>query len=720
MSRSTLSAGACALAAVVAAAAALPDRTHAASRPVKTVSTLRVMLNPATSPPGVLSEPHRARLERLAGMPVALAGTTRTGALELALGGPRSEGSMADAAARLRSDRAVLWAEVATVQTVVAKSKLEAKAAQAPGRKLLVRLADGADPVATLLRLASIAGVPMAIDRTIGDVHVVSLAQTTTIGELDAIAKRLEGDASVRHADAVRQVVPHRVPTDPRYAEQWSLSNINASSAWALGTGSASVTVAVLDTGILPHPDLAGRLLPGYDFISSPERARDGGGRDDDPRDEGDWEGDGECGGFAQDSSWHGLFVAGQIAANANNDIGIAGVDWSAMVLPVRVLGRCGGSFDDILSAILWASGVPVEGAPANPHPAKVINMSLGGLGPCPAAVQEAIDGALAQGTVVVASAGNESDDASFYAPANCSGVITVGALSRGGERSGYSNFGQRVDLSAPGGDFDTDGMVLSTSNSGATAPTDFDYSFAVGTSMAAPHVSGVASLMIARDPNLTVGQVLAKLQGSSAEFRYGSSCGFRNFCGAGALDAGTALASTPPAATNLPSGAIAVVEYYDTVLDHYFITSSSAEIAQYDMFGAPRWQRTGHVFYAWADPSFAPPFVFPRNVCRFYAGPEHQIDSYYFTADAQECTTVATTGSGVWQLQSNAAFWVEVPQNGGACREGTLPVYRFFNNRRDANYRHTIDLSVRRAMQNRVWVPSGIGANGVSFCSLI
>ena len=211
------------------------------------------------------------------------------------------------------------------------------------------------------------------------------------------------------------------------------------------GHGQQRRHVAVVDTGMLDHPDLAGRVLPGHDFILDIERARDGNARDGDPRDEGDWTNDGDCGGFAAQSSFfHGLFVAGQIAANANNDVGIAGVDWAAKILPVRVLGKCGGNVEDVIAGIVWSAGLPVQGAPVNPHPAKVINLSLGGHGPCTAAEQEAIDDAIAQGTVVVAAAGNDTDDASFFSPANCSGVITVGAMSRTGERSSYSNFGRR------------------------------------------------------------------------------------------------------------------------------------------------------------------------------------------------------------------------------------------------------------------------------------
>ena len=247
--------------------------------------------------------------------------------------------------------------------------------------------------------------------------------------------------------------------------------------------------------------------------------------------------------------------------------------------------------------------------------------------------------------------------------------------------------------------------------------PGEFIYDFGIGTSFAAPLVSGTLSLMLARNPNLTVGQALALLQGSASDFTLHSSCAFGGFCGIGVLNAGQAMASTIPAATNLPPGAVAVVEYYDAALDHYLLTSDPVEMHNLDTFGSARWQRTGHVFYAWADPSFAPSGASPRGVCRFYAGPEYLIDSFYYTADAGECSFVVNNGSPVWSLQSSAAFWVEVPGN---CREGTLPVYRFFNGRRDANQRHTIDLSVRRAMLNRSWVPDGKGANGAAMCSLI
>src|SRR5207253_11028783 len=159
-------------------------------------------------------------------------------------------------------------------------------------------------------------------------------------------------------------------------------------TAWDLQVGSPGITVAVVDTGITSHPELAGRVLPGFDFITDAGEANDGTGRDNDASDPGDATGDGECApGFpGQPSSWHGTFVSGLIAANTNNGAGIAGIDWNAKILPVRVLGKCGGTFDDIAAGILWAAGLPVFGAPPNAHPAKVINMSLGGFTACPQA----------------------------------------------------------------------------------------------------------------------------------------------------------------------------------------------------------------------------------------------------------------------------------------------------------------------------------------------
>jgi hypothetical protein len=197
---------------------------------------------------------------------------------------------------------------------------------------------------------------------------------------------------------------------------------------------------------------------------------------------------------------------------------------------------------------------------------------------------------------------------------------------------------------------------------------------------------------------------------------RVGDGAAVGGFCGAGLLDAGTAVASTVPAISKLPPGAVAVVEFYDAALDHYTISADAAEIAALD--GSGRWQRTGYVFYAFASRDAAPAPVQP--VCRFYGSAAYLIDSYFFSADANECAYLAAKGAPKWSLQTANAFYIEVPDAEGRCRAGTLPVYRFFDNRQDASQRFTVDLSVKRAMINRAWVPDGPGAKGAAFCSVI
>jgi len=347
-----------AMAAVLAAAVlfGLAARAQAAQ-----VTTLRVMLNPAVAPRGTLPDAARERVEALLGTPVTLAATTRTGALDLTLDHPFDAAQAKALLGQLRRDRAVLWAEVPP--SAEARRTARAKAAAGePGRKIMLRLTDRTARIADVLpALAARAGVPLEVERTLGEVHVLTLFANTSAAELARIAEALQADPAVQYADAVGRARPMRVPNDPMYAEQWGLSDpvagINAPGAWNLQTGDSAMVVAVVDTGIQPHPDLAGRVLPGYDFISDPDRARDGSGRDADARDEGDWTGDNECfpGSFGEPSSWHGTFVAGLIGANGDNGVGIAGVDWNAKILPVRVLGRCGGTFDDILAGVLWA-----------------------------------------------------------------------------------------------------------------------------------------------------------------------------------------------------------------------------------------------------------------------------------------------------------------------------------------------------------------------------
>jgi serine protease len=693
-----------------------------------TVSALRVMLHPAVAAPGELPAAAQQKLETLAGSGVTLAGTTRTGALDLTLAVPRDESEIPALLQRLRGDRAVLWVEASApggTRSQAATVDL-APASTDRGQKLLVRLKTGVaeDWDALGTQFSALLGVPVTAERKLGNVWVVSLLQSQPADRLAQLAGVLQSAPEVQFADPVlrRRALAAPVPNDPLFGRQWGLtdpiSGINAQAAWNVQTGSAGIIVAVVDTGILPHPDLTGRALAGYDFISDAGHARDGDARDPNPRDEGDWIDAGGCGGYpAQDSFFHGLFIAGQIAANANNGIGVAGLDWKARILPVRTLGECGGTDEDIAAGMMWAAGVPIAGIPANANPARVINLSLGGPGECPQTFQEAIDDAMAQGSVVVVAAGNSGDNASGTAPANCSGVITVGAINRAGDRTFYSNYGRRIDLMAPAGDGGSaSDAIVSTHNDGTTVPANPDYTYGIGTSFAAPYVSGTVSLMLARNPTLTPGRVLGILQGTARTFPPSSSCSVSGLCGAGMLDAGLAVASTVPSSGVAPPGTAPVIEYYSAQQDHYFITADPAEIAYADTVLAGAYERTGFVFYAYVDPAAAPVPV--SGVCRFYAAPSTLIDSHFYTADPNECNFIYNTASATWQLETIAAFYVQFPDAAGTCPSGTLPIYRFFNNRRDANQRHTADLSVRRAMINRSWVPDGVGPTKVAFCT--
>lgn len=409
------------------------------------------------------------------------------------------------------------------------------------------------------------AGTKLAPGRAMsGGAHVLRLAQPLAYGEALALAARLARAPEVEYAVPDRRVYPLQIPSDVNFSLQWNLGvplagqmGINAPAAWDITTGNSSVVVAVVDTGLLNHADIdsnildaSGQVVPGYDFVSDTATANDGNGRDTDPRDPGDWVTSTESasGPFAgcavSDSSWHGTHVAGIVGALSNNTTGVAAVAWNAKLLPVRVMGKCGGVLSDILDGVRWAAGLSVSGVADNPNPAKVINLSLGGSGTCSAAEQAAINDAVNAGAVVVVAAGNSNVNVATTTPANCANVIAVAASTRDGGRAGYSNFGSLIDIAAPGGAQltrnDASG-ILSTLNTGTQAPASDDYVFYQGTSMAAPHVAGVAALMLAVGPTLTPAQLEAMLRASARAFPTGSSCTTAN-CGAGLLDAHAAL----------------------------------------------------------------------------------------------------------------------------------------------------------------------------------
>ncbi len=407
-------------------------------------------------------------------------------------------------------------------------------------------------------RLSDAAGVPLTYVREMsGDAYVLGLPARMPLAEVQAIADSLSALPEVEYAEPDAIMVPMLTPNDTQYGSQWHYFapgaghyGINAPAAWDITTGSSSIVVAVIDTGITNHVDLSGRTVPGYDFISDSQIANDGGGRDSNPSDPGDWitAAESSSGYFAgcrvTNSSWHGTHTAGTIGAASNNNTGVAGVNWNSKILPVRVLGKCGGTLSDIADGMRWAAGLTVPGAPANANPAKVLNLSLGGYGACDATYQDAINAITAAGTTLVISAGNSNADAVNYRPGNCTGVITVAATNRDGGRASYSNYGSTVEISAPGGETsvsNTNG-VLSTLNTGTQGPGADAYVYYQGTSMAAPHIAGVASLLYSRKPSLTPAEVLTILQNTVTNFPSGT-CNTA-ICGRGIVNAGSAVAA--------------------------------------------------------------------------------------------------------------------------------------------------------------------------------
>ena len=407
-------------------------------------------------------------------------------------------------------------------------------------------------------RLAARAGVPLSTGAAISERAQVVLANGI---DASALARRLAADPDVESAVVDQRRRALRVPRDPLFssgpvsgkgpdAGQWYLrapdaervSAVNAEAAWDRITGQDSVVVAVLDTGVLgDHLDLAGRVLPGYDMVSDTATANDGDGRDADASDAGDWITSAEdtarggqfngCG--VDTSSWHGTLVSGIIGAAADNGQGMAGTAHGVRILPVRVLGKCGGYDSDIQAGMRWAAGLDVPGLPKNANPARVLNMSLGSTGSCGRSTgyPQVIAEIMAQGAVVVAAAGNSAGQA-VGLPANCPGVIAVAALRHAGSKVGFSDLGPQIAIAAPGGNCVNIGAnepclypILTSSNSGTQRSnaggsiwTD-SFNISVGTSFSAPIVAGVAALMLSARPELAPAELRAALQASARAF---------------------------------------------------------------------------------------------------------------------------------------------------------------------------------------------------------
>lgn len=491
------------------------------------------------------------------------------------------------------------------------------------GSPLLARqaLAAAPSPADRAQALGRRLGLAASAGREIAERTQVVLARGIRSADL---AERLAREADIEYAVPDHRRHRFTAPNDPLYAAgvpgngpavgQWYLrapsgavkSSLDIESAWAYTTGSSSVVVAVLDTGVrFDHPDLlavgaGGKLLSGYDMVVDVDVANDGGGRDGDASDPGDWitaaEANDKAGPYyecteldpstgkyvAESSSWHGTQVAGLIGAITNNGVGMAGVGPNLRLLPVRVLGKCGGYDSDIIAGMRWAAGLFVTGVPTNTNRAQVLNLSLGGDGACTAAYRDAVAEITAAGAVIVAAAGNSSGHA-VGTPANCDGVIGVAALRHVGTKVGFSDLGPEIAISAPGGNCVNTASgapcvypILTTSNSGSTVPgsaiyTD-SYNASLGTSFAAPLVSGTAALVLSAQPSLTPRQVRQVLQATARPFpttggdngdgtvvaqctvpqydlsgnpvdQYQCYCTV-DTCGAGMLDAGAAVAA--------------------------------------------------------------------------------------------------------------------------------------------------------------------------------
>ncbi|MFZ5550667.1 MAG: S8 family serine peptidase [Pseudomonadota bacterium] len=508
------------------------------------------------------------------------------------------------AAALALSGAGLALALVAGERNPVAKPP--AARALAEQARVIVQYKAGASLLRTHAAEAGL-GQPLRFAQALAARHGLSLRDGRLIAERmqvvlgdglgsAALAARLSADPDVDWAvvDGRRHALA--APNDPLYptqsggntpaSGQWYLrpnsgvvkSSADVEPAWDQATGSG-VVVAVLDTGITSHPDLNDQVLPGYDFVgyvaADENEANDGDLDDADPSDPGDWitEDENDSGTFAGceagNSSWHGTQVSGLIAAETGNASGMASVAPDAKVLPVRVLGKCGGYDSDIIAGMRWAAGFGVSGVPANANPAQVLNLSLGSQDPCSSAYTTVMAELTAAKVVVVAAAGN--DGLAVGTPANCPGVLAIAGLRHVGTKVGFSDLGPEVAVSAPGGNCVNESgaclyPLLSTTNTGAQGPVTASYSDSydttLGTSFSSPLAAGTAALMLSANPDLTPAQLASALKTSARAFpTTGGDSGApvcqaptgtaqdsecyctTNTCGAGMLDAGAAVA---------------------------------------------------------------------------------------------------------------------------------------------------------------------------------
>lgn len=441
----------------------------------------------------------------------------------------------------------------------------QARAVAGEQARVIVRYKAGASLLRTHAAQAG-SGLSLRYAQALAARHGLSLTDGRMLAERmqlvlgrgvssQVLAAKLAADPDVEWAAVDGRRHKLASPNDPLYPDgltgttpasgQWYLransgsvkSSINVEPAWNQATGSG-IVVAVLDTGITDHPDLNSKVVAGYDFVgyssASVATANDGDLEDADPHDPGDWitaaeNTSGEfkdCG--ESDSSWHGTQVAGIIGAETNNGAGMAGIARDAQVLPVRVLGKCGGYDSDIVAGMYWAAGLSTDSTlPANTHPAQVLNLSLGSQDACNAAYQAAMTDLTAASVVVVAAAGN--DGLAVGTPANCPGMVAVAGLRHIGSKVGFSNLGPEITVGAPGGNCVNETgtclyPLLSAVNTGTKGPlaasySDGDNHLTLGTSFSSPIVAGTVALMLQANPALTPAQVTSALKTSARAY---------------------------------------------------------------------------------------------------------------------------------------------------------------------------------------------------------
>ncbi len=386
------------------------------------------------------------------------------------------------------------------------------------------------------------------------NIQVVSTQAPLSRANMRAFLTELAADPDVEYAEIDEKAFAHMTPNDSLYGQMWNLKapaeqtgGANFQLAWDRVIGAntpvsgAGVIVAVVDTGYRPHADLMANVLQGYDFIAEDSlnvftTANDGDGRDADATDPGDWNPVTINGCDREDSSWHGTHVAGTISALGNNSAGVIGGAFGAKILPVRVLGVCGGYSSDIQEGMYWAAGLLQVNGVTNPNIAKVINLSLGSISSCSASYQNAVTAVINAGTTVVVSTGNDFSSTTISSPANCNGVIAVTAHTSTGYKADYANVGNGTTISAPGSG------IYSTANTGTTAPLSDAIRLKSGTSMAAPHVAAAAALLLQIKPTLTPAQIKSLLMTNARAFPGGSTCASVTTCGSGLLDAFAAV----------------------------------------------------------------------------------------------------------------------------------------------------------------------------------